>query len=64
MSFMKGNLLTKTRKLVKGLAKAEPTWLKAMEEFVFPSPYIYSSLYIHCLRCVFVGIFSQQILQN
>ncbi|KAA0034439.1 hypothetical protein IC582_023039 [Cucumis melo] len=32
MSFMKGDLLTKTRKLVKGLAKAEPVWLKAMEQ--------------------------------
>lgn len=32
MSFMKGDLLTKTRKLVKGLAKAEPLWLKAMEQ--------------------------------
>ncbi|MCL7048135.1 hypothetical protein MKW94_023247 [Papaver nudicaule] len=32
MSFMKGDLLTKTRKLVKGLAKAKPLWLKAMEE--------------------------------
>ncbi|KAF4350024.1 hypothetical protein F8388_017602 [Cannabis sativa] len=31
MSFMKGDLLTKTRKLVKGLAIAEPRWLKAME---------------------------------
>jgi hypothetical protein len=34
MSFMKGDLLTKTRKLVKGLAKAEPLWLKAMEQYV------------------------------
>ncbi|KAL3824970.1 hypothetical protein ACJIZ3_020999 [Penstemon smallii] len=32
MSFMKGDLLSKTRKLVKGLAKAEPVWLKAMEK--------------------------------
>ncbi|XP_047314719.1 uncharacterized protein LOC124918715 [Impatiens glandulifera] len=32
MSFMRGDLLTKTRKLVKGLAKAEPAWLKAMEQ--------------------------------
>ncbi|OVA12212.1 hypothetical protein BVC80_1777g32 [Macleaya cordata] len=32
MSFMRGDLLTKTRKLVKGLAKAKPVWLKAMEE--------------------------------
>ncbi|KAI5669527.1 hypothetical protein M9H77_19380 [Catharanthus roseus] len=32
MSFMKGDLLTKTRRLVKGLAKAEPLWLKAMEQ--------------------------------
>ncbi|KAJ4711387.1 RNA-binding protein [Melia azedarach] len=32
MSFMKGDLLTKTRKLVKGLAKAEPLWLKPMEQ--------------------------------
>lgn len=36
MSYMKGDLLTKTRKLVKGLAKAEPRWLKAMEQFVLP----------------------------
>lgn len=33
MSFMRGDLLTKTRKLVKGLAKAKPLWLKAMEEY-------------------------------
>ncbi|KAJ7943431.1 RNA-binding protein [Quillaja saponaria] len=32
MSFMRGDLLTRTRKLVKGLAKAEPVWLKAMEQ--------------------------------
>ncbi|XVF83197.1 hypothetical protein PTKIN_Ptkin16aG0114600 [Pterospermum kingtungense] len=32
MSFMKGDLLTKTRKLVKGLAKPQPAWLKAMEQ--------------------------------
>ncbi|KAG8378616.1 hypothetical protein BUALT_Bualt07G0004000 [Buddleja alternifolia] len=32
MSFMKGDLLAKTRKLVKGLAKVEPVWLKAMEK--------------------------------
>ncbi|KAJ4951171.1 hypothetical protein NE237_028003 [Protea cynaroides] len=40
MSFMKGDLLTRTRKLVKGLAKAKPIWLKAMEEappVTFPS---------------------------
>ncbi|XP_021838158.1 uncharacterized protein [Spinacia oleracea] len=30
MSYMKGDLLTKTRKLVKGLAKTEPLWLKPM----------------------------------
>ncbi|KAI8539581.1 hypothetical protein RHMOL_Rhmol09G0193800 [Rhododendron molle] len=28
----KGHLLTRTRKLVKGLAMAEPVWLKAMEQ--------------------------------
>ncbi|KAL8150156.1 hypothetical protein V2J09_019964 [Rumex salicifolius] len=32
MSHMKGDLLTKTRKLVKCLAKPEPRWLKAMEQ--------------------------------
>ncbi|KAF3682603.1 putative polyphosphoinositide phosphatase-like [Capsicum annuum] len=32
MSFMKGDLLNRTRRLVKGLAKAEPMWLKAMEQ--------------------------------
>ncbi|KAF2299172.1 hypothetical protein GH714_030896 [Hevea brasiliensis] len=32
MSYMRGDLLTRTRKLVKGLAKAEPAWLKAMEQ--------------------------------
>ncbi|XP_057496737.1 uncharacterized protein LOC130781553 [Actinidia eriantha] len=32
MSFMRGDLLTRTRKLVKGLAMAEPVWLKAMEQ--------------------------------
>lgn len=31
---MKGDLLARTRKLVKGLAKAEPVWLKAMEQSV------------------------------
>ncbi|KAL2903997.1 Fructose-1 6-bisphosphatase class 3 [Bienertia sinuspersici] len=39
MSYMKGDLLTKTRKLVKGLAKTEPRWLKPMEKappVVFP----------------------------
>ncbi|KAH7515980.1 hypothetical protein FEM48_Zijuj10G0085900 [Ziziphus jujuba var. spinosa] len=39
MSFMKGDLLNRTRKLVKGLAMAEPRWLKAMEQAppaVFP----------------------------
>ncbi|XP_021739954.1 uncharacterized protein LOC110706355 [Chenopodium quinoa] len=39
MSFMKGDLLTKTRKLVKGLAKSEPLWLKPMQKappVVFP----------------------------
>jgi small subunit ribosomal protein S23 len=38
---MKGDLLTKTRKLVKGLAMAEPVWLKAMEQAppaTFPRP--------------------------
>jgi small subunit ribosomal protein S23 len=34
MSYMRGDLLTKTRKLVKGLAKPAPRWLKAMEESV------------------------------
>ncbi|CAJ1931991.1 unnamed protein product [Sphenostylis stenocarpa] len=32
MSFMRGDLLSRTRKLVKGFAKAEPVWLKAMEQ--------------------------------
>ncbi|KAK4370144.1 hypothetical protein RND71_009619 [Anisodus tanguticus] len=32
MSFMKGDLLSRSSKLVKGLAKAEPVWLKAMEQ--------------------------------
>ncbi|KAL9325160.1 hypothetical protein ACSQ67_005805 [Phaseolus vulgaris] len=32
MSFMRGDLLRRTRKVVKGLAKAEPVWLKAMEQ--------------------------------
>ncbi|KAI3698974.1 hypothetical protein L2E82_42920 [Cichorium intybus] len=39
MSFTKGDLLTKTRKLVNGLAKVKPVWLKAMEKSppaVFP----------------------------
>ncbi|TVU50702.1 hypothetical protein EJB05_02089, partial [Eragrostis curvula] len=34
MSYMRGDLLTRTRKLVKGLAKPAPRWLKAMEESV------------------------------
>lgn len=39
-SYMRGDLLTKTRKLVKGLAKPAPKWLKAMEESVhsYPTP--------------------------
>ncbi|QCD90398.1 uncharacterized protein LOC114172233 isoform X2 [Vigna unguiculata] len=32
MSLMRGDLLSQTRKLVKGLAKAQPVWLKAMEQ--------------------------------
>ncbi|KAJ7953849.1 RNA-binding protein [Quillaja saponaria] len=32
MSFMRGDLLTRTGKLVKGLAKAEPVWFKAMKQ--------------------------------
>ncbi|XP_021897193.1 uncharacterized protein LOC110814135 [Carica papaya] len=32
MSFRKGDLLSQTRRLVKGLAKIEPVWLKAMEQ--------------------------------
>ncbi|MCD7460075.1 hypothetical protein HAX54_042806 [Datura stramonium] len=31
MSFMKGDLLSRTSKLVKGFAKAEPVWLKSIE---------------------------------
>ncbi|KAJ9707772.1 hypothetical protein PVL29_000037 [Vitis rotundifolia] len=38
MSYMKGDLLTRTRKLVKGLAKAEPSWLKAMERMTAFNP--------------------------
>jgi hypothetical protein len=44
MSYMRGDLLTKTRKLVKGLAKPAPTWLKAMEQSVLPrslAPHLY-----------------------
>ncbi|CAN8313188.1 unnamed protein product [Cochlearia groenlandica] len=40
MSWMKGNLLSKSRRLVGGLASREPLWLKAMESSpppVFPS---------------------------
>lgn len=39
MSYMRGDLLTRMRKLVKGLACPTPVWLKAMEEappVVFP----------------------------
>ncbi|XP_006663906.1 uncharacterized protein LOC102706056 [Oryza brachyantha] len=32
MSYMRGSLLAKTQKLVKGLAKPAPAWLKAMEQ--------------------------------
>ncbi|XP_061366341.1 uncharacterized protein LOC133309573 [Gastrolobium bilobum] len=32
MLFTRGDLLSRTRKLVKGLAKSEPVWLKAMEQ--------------------------------
>ncbi|KAH7679564.1 small subunit ribosomal protein S23 protein [Dioscorea alata] len=41
MSYMRGDLLTRTRKLVKGLARPTPAWLKAMEEappVTFPRP--------------------------
>ncbi|XP_028803713.1 uncharacterized protein LOC114758785 isoform X2 [Neltuma alba] len=41
MSFMRGDLLCRTRKLVKGLAQTEPLWLKAMEQAppaTFPRP--------------------------
>ncbi|KAL0356422.1 UNVERIFIED_CONTAM: hypothetical protein Sradi_4089100 [Sesamum radiatum] len=41
MSYMRGDLLAKTRKLVKGFAKAEPVWLKPMEKAppaTFPRP--------------------------
>ncbi|XP_054824595.1 uncharacterized protein LOC129322332 isoform X2 [Prosopis cineraria] len=41
MSFMRGDLLCRTRKLVKGLAQTEPLWLKAMEQAPpasFPRP--------------------------
>ncbi|KAI9085426.1 hypothetical protein K1719_032587 [Acacia pycnantha] len=41
MSFMKGDLFCRTRKLVKGLAQTEPLWLKAMEQAppaTFPCP--------------------------
>ncbi|KXG22863.1 uncharacterized protein LOC110429681 [Sorghum bicolor] len=41
MSYMRGDLLTKMRKMVKGLARPEPRWLKAMEEappVTFPRP--------------------------
>ncbi|CAN6372426.1 unnamed protein product [Urochloa humidicola] len=31
MSYMRGDRLTMMRKLVKGLAKPAPTWLKVME---------------------------------
>ncbi|KAL9244374.1 hypothetical protein vseg_018155 [Gypsophila vaccaria] len=31
MSYMKGDLLTKTKRLVKGLAKREPLWLSSMQ---------------------------------
>ena len=37
MSYMRGDLLTKMRKMVKGLARPEPRWLKAMEESVHTS---------------------------
>ncbi|MQM16831.1 hypothetical protein Taro_049793 [Colocasia esculenta] len=41
MSFTRGDLLTRTRKLVKGLAIATPRWLKSMEAappVTFPLP--------------------------
>ncbi|XP_039127261.1 aspartate, glycine, lysine and serine-rich protein [Dioscorea cayenensis subsp. rotundata] len=41
MSYMRGDLLTRMRKLVKGLARPTPAWLKAMEEappVTFPLP--------------------------
>jgi hypothetical protein len=46
---MRGDLLTKTRKLVKGLAKPAPTWLKAMEESVLHSSHLHS-----LRRCAFL----------
>ncbi|RRT72294.1 hypothetical protein B296_00012607 [Ensete ventricosum] len=33
MSYMRGDLQSRTRKLVKGLAKPTPVWLKPMEEY-------------------------------
>lgn len=54
MSYMRGDLLTRTRKLVKGLAKATPVWLKAMEQYAFPSqillPRCLSPIFI-CFHC-------------
>ncbi|XP_078439460.1 uncharacterized protein LOC144709712 [Wolffia australiana] len=41
MSFTRGDLLTRTRKLVKGMAMAAPRWLKSMEAappVTFPLP--------------------------
>nr|ACG42821.1 hypothetical protein [Zea mays] len=41
MSYMRGDLLTRMRKLVKGLARPEPRWLKALERappVTFPRP--------------------------
>jgi hypothetical protein len=49
MSYMRGDLLTKMRKLVKGLARPEPRWLKAMEESVHLSlsPSLAVPLHLH-----------------
>jgi hypothetical protein len=46
MSYMRGDLLTRMRKLVKGLARPEPRWLKALERSVLATPTSLSSFLV------------------
>lgn len=49
MSFMRGDFLSRTRKLVKGLAKAQPAWLKAMEQLISLISDSFSSIFVFCI---------------
>jgi hypothetical protein len=53
-----GGLLTKMRKLVKGLARPEPRWLRAMEESVLS---LFRSLAAVCLDSVNIALRENRI---